>query len=127
MANSDTLTCKPNDEALSSDVEEFVARGGYESRNQALEDLIRTGLRESKYPILTRLRERVIHYSAMLCVFALVFIAGGVVTEPIHFANALLMAIVLVAMAVGLIAVVELARLIRGTSELGSAVHGWLA
>lgn len=125
-SGSDTLTCK--DAELADRVDEYVEPDGpYESRNQALKDVIRVGLRESQSPILTRIREQAINYANMLCLFALVFLAGGIVTEPIEFANALLMAVVLVGAAVLMVGIVEAARLLRGANELGSAVHGWFA
>jgi hypothetical protein len=59
-------------------------------------------------------------------VFALVFLAGGVVTEEISYATGLKMALVLVLTAIGIVSFVEVMRVLHGQSQLGKSVQGWM-
>jgi hypothetical protein len=121
---SDTITCKNRE--LRERVDEYKQRAGYESRNQAVQDLLRTGLRESQSPILSRWREQTIEWAGHLALFAIIFLAGGVVT-PIGFGWAAMMSLTLLAMAVGLVGLVEAGRLLRGQSQLGDELQEWIA
>lgn len=127
MAQSkQTLTCSC-DEQLAERVDEYADRAGYEHRSPALQELIRTGLRETRAPLLTRFREQAINYANFMAIFALVFLAGGIVTKEIAFTTGLRMSLVLVLGAIGIVAFLEVIRLFNGQSELGETVHRWFA
>lgn len=123
-AQSDTITVKNRE--LREQVDKFKERGGYEYRTEAAEDLLIVGLRESQSPILSRWREQTIEWAGHLALFAIIFLAGGIVT-PIAFGWAALMSLTLLAMAVGLVGLVAFGRLMRGQSELGNELQEWIA
>jgi len=125
VMDKNTLTTR-TDQELVDRVDEFARDGGYDSRARALEDLIRTGLRESQSPVLARWRERAIEWAGLLGLFSVIFVAGGVVT-PLALSWTLSMAGVLTVFAASLVGIVEVARLATGQSALGETVAEVLA
>lgn len=121
MAESEYISIK--NEELRERVEEYREQAGYEHVSEAAEDIMTVGLREVNSPLLTRFRERAIYIGEMLAVFAMVFLAGGVVWPAINFGHALLMSMVLVLFAVAIPGVFELGRILNGQSELGVRVR----
>jgi hypothetical protein len=121
MADSEYVNVR--NEELREEVEEYKDRAGYEQLSTAAEDLLRTGLRETQSPLLSRFRERAIVIGELLSVFALIFLVAGVLYKPYPFAESLIMAIVLVSLAVAIPGSVELARVIRGQNELGAVIR----
>lgn len=117
MAGEPQLTCR--DEDLHDRVEEYRTGRGLEHRSDAVKELLRVGLRETQSPLLTRFRERAIVIGEMLATFALVFLAGSIVTSAFPVSQGLLMAVVLLLFSVAIPGAVELARFLRGQSELG--------
>lgn len=115
------MTCR--DEDLHEQVEGYRQRRGFEHRSDAVKELLRVGLRERQSPVLSRFRERAIVIGEFLATFALVFLAGGVITSAYPIWQGLLMAIVLVLFAVAIPGAVELARVLNGQSELGQMVR----
>jgi hypothetical protein len=121
MADSEYVNVR--NEELREKVEKYQDRAGYEQLSTAAEDLLRTGLRETQSPLLSRFRERAIVIGELLSVFALIFLIAGVLYPPYPFAESLIMAIVLVSLAVAIPGSVELARVIRGSNELGAVIR----
>jgi len=120
-SDSDMIACKNAE--LAERVESYRERAGYDHRTEAVEDLLRAGLRETQSPLLTRLREQAIQIGHLLGVFALIFLAAGVLYQPFPFGQSLFMAIVLAGCAVAIPGAVEVARLVNGQNELGAAVR----
>lgn len=121
MANGDTLTCKSKE--LAERVDEYQEKSGFSSRNKALQDLIRTGLRESQSPILSRWRDQVINWAGLLVLVGAVFLIAGFVLPPVDVLRGGLMALVLASFALSLVGIVEAARLFRGSNELGARMR----
>lgn len=120
-SDSDMIACK--NAQLAERVERYRERAGHEHRTEAVEDLLRVGLRETQSPLLARLREQAIQIGHLLAVFALIFLAAGVLYQPFPFGQSLFMSVVLVACAVAIPGIIEVARLVRGQNELGAAVR----
>jgi len=112
-----------HNEELREAVEEYRDKAGYDSINAAAEDIMSTGLREVRSPLLNRLRERALGLAEMLTVFALVFLAAGAINPSIPYAEGFRMAIVLLAFAVAIPGIAEFSRLVAGTNEIGDKVH----
>jgi len=123
MSKSDNpISCRVDDD-LAGKIDDYQTRAGFDNRSDALEDLLRTGLRESRSPILARWREKCIEWAGLLGVFAMVFLAGGVATPAVTARTGYLMSIVLIAIGIGLLGMLELARLFTGQSAIASAIH----
>ena len=121
MSGSDTMAIYDTDD-LEDRVDEFVEVGGYESKNKALKDLVRTGLRENQSPILTRWRERAIEWAGLLALFGIVAVASGFVT-PLALSWGLQMAGVLVVFSASLVGIVEVIRVATGQSALRAQIQ----
>jgi len=118
MAGQDQLICRDSD--LHDRVEGYREERGFEYKSDAVKELLRVGLRESRSPLLRRFRERAIVIGEMLAVFALMFLAASIVIATIPFSEGLLMAVVLLLFAVAIPSAVELARVVRGSNAIGT-------
>jgi hypothetical protein len=109
------------DEELSQEIEAYAAR--HDNATEALKRLVRVGLREERNPLLSRWREQVINWAGMLSVFAVVFLAGGLVAPGVTPRTGYLMSIVLVTLAGGMVALIEVARVVTGQSAIGQSIR----
>lgn len=121
MANGDTLALRNKE--LADRVDSYQDEMGYEHRSDALDDLIRKGLRESRSPILSRWRDQVVDWAGLLVMTGAIFLAAGFVFPQIHPMTGGLMALVLAFMALAMLGIVETARLLRGSNELGARMR----
>jgi len=112
------------DDTIQDRVDEFKEREDYDHRSEALEQLVRVGLRETRSPILYRLKEEVVDWAGWLGLTALIAVVAGITTPVLAVTHGLMIATVLIAVATGLLALVELLRVLRGESELGEHLHG---
>lgn len=98
---------KPEDESLASYTQE----------------LVKVGLRETKYPIMYRLKDIVVQFSGMLAAAALVILTVGLITNDIvEFRFTLKVSLTLLAFALFFISFYEAARAMNGQSELGTSI-----
>jgi len=121
MGTSKTLCTKNED--LHERVETYREERGLEYRSDAMEELLRAGLRERRHPLLSRLRERSLVLGEMLAVIGLVFLAGGIVTSAYPVFDGVVMWFVMSFFALAIPGAVELARLVAGQNELGVMVE----
>lgn len=89
------------------------------SRNKALDDLIRTGLRERRGPVRSRWRNQIHDWAGLLAIAAMVTLAAGVVV-PTALSVAVSLAATMLAFSLSLVGIVEGARLLAGQSCLAS-------
>jgi len=122
-ADRQTLSFKADD-TVQDRVDEFADREDYDYTSEALEQLVRVGLRETRSPILYRLKEEIINWAGWLGLTAIVAVVAGITTPVLAVTHGLMIATVLVAVAIALLALVELLRVLRGESELGEQLHG---
>jgi hypothetical protein len=120
--DTDRLSFKPDNDDLPEGVERYQARHGLEYRSDALEELVEIGLRETRSPILYRLKDEVINWAGWLGVFAVIVLAAGFVTPYVSVLYGALLAGTLAIFAVLLVAALELGRILTGQSELGAVV-----
>lgn len=107
------------DRDVSAAVDRFEARGEYDSRTDAVQDMIRIAERETRYPVVYRLKTEVLNWAGHLGLAALLVVVAGFTTTVFTPIHGLQVALVLVAMALGLVAAYELARAVTGQSVLG--------
>jgi hypothetical protein len=122
MATDEMLQCRADCE-LAESVDQYRERAGHEHQTDAVESLIRAGLREQRRPLLSRWREQVINWAGLLGVFALIALASGFVAPGIPAATGYAMSTVLVVFAVVLVSALEAARVVTGQSEIGQFVR----
>lgn len=116
------LHCYADDD-LEEQVDAYAEKAGYDSTSKAVEDLVQAGLRETRSPVLVRLRERAIEYAGLLAAVAVVFAVGGVIVPSLGVYTGVRMAIVLLAISTSVPAGIEVARVVRGTSALGEDIR----
>lgn len=100
------------DDDLRERIRQYQDRRGLETQSAALRELLNTGLEESS-PILSRLKDRVIESAFYLIMVAVVVAVSSVTTTLLTVPTGVRVATVLVAVSVGGIATVELARIAR--------------
>ena len=118
MAQSDRLYFRA-DEHLREDVDAYAAREDFDTQSAATRKLVEVGLREQQHPIVWRFKDRVIEWTNLLSISAVVVFALGLTTDLIPFAQGVLGALVLVSVASVLIAGFEFARTISGMNTIG--------
>jgi len=118
MAKSQKLQCHA-DEELDERVDTYQKRNSFEHQSNAVRELIRVGLRESRSPLLYRFKDRVVRWSGDLAVFGILAALIGLATPVLSAQDGIILAAGLVLTAVCLLAVVEVARLVGGTNATG--------
>lgn len=121
MGGNDRLYFRADDD-LRDRVGRHQAKFGLDNQSEATRHLVEIGLRESKTPVLYRLKDQSIEWAGYLGLAAMVVVAAGFTTTVLTPVHSLQVALVLIAMALGLVAIVELARTARGQSELGEFI-----
>lgn len=99
-------------------VDRYETRHGHENRSKALETLVKVGLRESRNPVMYRVKDLAIEGAWYLALVAIVVVVVGVMTDALGPADAIQIAAVLVSVGAALIASVELIRAIGGHGDL---------
>jgi len=112
------------DDTTRQRVEEFQDREDYDDRAKALQKLVEVGLRETRSPILFRLKEEVVTWAGWLGVTAIIAVIAGLTTPMLAVTDGLMIAAVVVVVAIALLATVEAFRVLRGESEVGEHLHG---
>lgn len=119
---SSPLSFRPDEDVVEA-IETYQAREGIESRTEAVQEMIRVGARETRYPLLHRLKDHVTTWAGWLGVAAIVVMLAGVTLPFLLPVHAVVMAMTLIGCAFGLVGVYELARVVTGQSELGARVR----
>lgn len=122
MAAEDKTIGFRADKDLQERIQSYRERYGHDNQSEAVEELAEIGLREAKSPILYRLKDRVIEGAWYLALLGLVAVVAGHLTDVLAPADSILLAAVLLAVAAGLIAGLELLRVVNGQSEVGAAI-----
>jgi hypothetical protein len=125
-ADRQTLGFKANSD-LAERVNQFKNREDYEHNSDALEELVRVGLRETQNPVMYRLKDEILNWAGLLGVTAIITIIGGLTTPVIAPGHALLVATILCVTAMSMVAIVELARAWQGQSTVGRAIREVIA
>lgn len=105
-------------------VEQYKDNREFDSRSDAVEDLINVGLRERQAPLVSRVRERAFDTAYHLPLVAVVTVVTGWMTTALTPAHSLQIAVVLLVIGVAPLATVELWRAGAGQSELGARLRG---
>lgn len=105
-------------DGLKPDIDRFQTREGYDNRTDACRELIRVGLRETRSPIMYRLKNEVINWAGWLGVTAIIVVISGLTTPVLHPIHALMVAGIMCLVALSMLAFVELLRLYQGNSDL---------
>lgn len=112
------------DEETEARIEQFKEKRGLEKRSDAVKELIKTGLREQKIPVLYDWQRNAIQASHYLMVAAIVVAVIGVTPAAFNWTTGAWAGGALVMVGLTIIAVVEAARTVRGTNELGEGIRG---
>jgi hypothetical protein len=112
------------DEATKDAIDDFKDRHGYDNRSDAIIDLVKTGLREQKTPLLYNLGETAISAAQYLMIAALVVIVIGASPAGFGTAHGMWIGAALVCVAAFILAIVELLKAINGQSAIGSLLRG---
>ena len=123
MAESDRLYFRAESELIER-VDRFQVAHGHEDRSKATRELVEIGLRESQAPILYRAKARGTDAAFFLTLASLVSLAIGYSTDVLTPVQSVQIGMVLVAMGVGILGMIELARAMNGQSEIGAFVRG---
>jgi len=108
------------DRDTATDVEVYAAKRGL-SKTKALNQLVNTGLRERKYPILYRIRDSIFHWAGIVAVLGLIAMPTGIVLNRPDTGYILM--VVFVTLAVAMVAIFELVRVAAGVSPIGRHVR----
>jgi cell division protein FtsI/penicillin-binding protein 2 len=103
---------------------ELEARFRCDSQSDAIRKAVRIAHRETSSPLLHRVKARGTDAAFFLTLAALVSMAIGYVTDVLTPIQSVQIAMVLVAMGVGILGIIELARAMNGQSEIGEFVRG---
>lgn len=106
-------------------IEEMTDRGEYDSRSAAVDDVLAAGLRRRTAPVTGVLPELGVDAAWHLSLVAVVTLVAGHTTTALAPGHSIRVALILVAVALGSVAVVELSRVATGESELGAALRRW--
>lgn len=121
MAGEDRKTISfTTDAGTEADIEAYEARAGKENRSKAVEELVKVGLREQRGPLLYRWRESAADVALMFCAAAVATLVIGMGTTVATINDAIPVAAAFAAVALGLVAAVEVGRTIRGQNELAA-------
>lgn len=126
MAQRDKLQCRTDSETCDR-VERFQTREGFEHRSEAVEQLLKVGLREQRNPLVWRAKSQMVGWANMLVVSAVVVAALGATTRLFVPVQGLLAATVLLCTAAMLLASLEVARGLAGANEIGVRFRDLLA
>lgn len=118
-----TVNCRVGDD-LEAAIDEFEAREGHDNRSDAVREMLRVAARETRWPLLYRIKCQVPNYAGLLGLFSMMVLASGWITPAVTPSHAMALAFVLAVMALAMVATVELARLATGQSELGDYLRG---
>lgn len=123
---------KPVTFRASGDVRERVSayqdQQGFKDASEAWLALVEIGLREQRYPVLYRLKGEVISWAGNLGVMAVLVVLAGRLTPLLSLGNAVVLSASLLAVAVAMLGLFELARVTVGANTLGDYVRrivGW--
>lgn len=106
-----------------AEITDFEARNNYDTRTEALNDLIESGLRSKRAPMLEQWHRHSIQAAHYLMVAALVITtigaspAGHSLTEGVWMGGIMLLS------GLALLALVELARFARRANDLGELIE----
>jgi len=106
-------------------IEELTEHEAYDSRSDAVEDLVSVGLRRRTAPVTGVLPELGVDAAWHLSLVAVVTLVAGHTTTALAPSHSIQIALILVAVAVGSVAVVEVGRAATGESEVGDALRRW--
>lgn len=112
------------DEDTASAVEHFQERHGYDSRSEAVGELVKIGIRETRAPVLHRWRNNAIDAAYHLFLVGVVTGVAGWATTLLAPAQGARVAVVLWLTSLALVAAVEVPRSVVGCNELGSFLRG---
>lgn len=122
MGYSEKLQCYASTE-LDERVEAYQRREDIDDQSEAVRQLIRVGLRESRSPVLYRFKDRVVRWAGDLAIFGILAGLIGVVTPVLSVRDGAILGAGLLITGVGLLAMVEIARLIGGTNAAGDSLR----
>lgn len=100
-------------------IEDHGRRLGAEDRSDAFRRLALIGLRETKYPVIYRLKTHLADWIGQMLLAAVLVVVAGYTTEVFAFERAVSFAVVIVAVAVASLGVFEVVRLVAGQNRLG--------
>ena len=123
MSQSTSVACRVNEETEDR-IERFQQKRGFEKRSDAVKELIKTGLREQKIPVLYQWQTNAIQASHYLMVAAIVVAVIGASPAAFDWVAGAWMGGALVLVGLALVAVVETARTLRASNALGDGIRG---
>lgn len=123
MAERNPVSFKTDPETI-AEVDDYEARRDLDSRSEALERLVKVVLREQKTPLLYQWQKNAVQASHYLMIAAIVVAVIGITPAGFNWTTGAWAGGALVMVGLAIIAVVEAARTVRGTNELGEAIRG---
>lgn len=123
MSQSTSVACRV-DEETATRIERFREKRGLEKRGDAVKELIKTGLREQKIPVLYDWQHNAVQASHYLMIAAIVVTVIGLSPAAFGWLAGAWMGGILVVVGLALIAAVEVARCLHGSNEIGEAIRG---
>lgn len=123
MSQSTSVACRV-DEETETRIEQFRQKRGLEKTSDAVKELVQTGLREQKIPVLYDWQKHAIQAAHYLMVAALVFAVIGISPAGFNWVASVWIGGALILVGLALIAAVELARTIRASNTLGDSIRG---
>lgn len=112
------------DEATKDAIDDFKERHDLEHRSDAIEHLVKTGLREQKTPLLYDLGQHAIQSTQYLMIAALVVVVIGASPAGFGTASGMWIGAALVCVGAMNLAIVEVLKALNGQSELGALLRG---
>lgn len=108
---------------LAEEFETYKDERGYDTKSDAARDIFKIGLREANGPLLYRAKDTAIDAAYHLLLVAAVIAIAGITTDLLATADAFEVAAVIATVAVGSLALVELARTVTGRTELAAGLR----
>lgn len=102
-----------------TEVELYQVRHGLDNESETVRKLVTIGLRESRGPVLYRLRGAAIDMVWHLCFVCVAIISIGYGTDVLPRVRSLGIAAVLLVAGIAVLAAVELVRIVRGEGTIG--------
>lgn len=118
MPHAEQISFRP-DEELAANLDEHAKRHGLDSPHQAAKELAAIGYREAKAPMLYRAFDLAFGAAFYLVVTSIVTVVAAYMTPVMRPAIGVRIALIMVAIAVGLLGMVELARTLNKQNALG--------
>lgn len=118
----DTIGFRP-DADTGEQIEAYRDRRGLETKSDAVNELVETGLMERTSPVMYRLKDQIVGWAGDFAVFAVLILLIARVSTLVPWRTGVVLSVVLFSVAVALLAALELARAVVGANQVGQGIR----